>query len=89
MEEKSIKETSLDIAKNINRDFDKEDILPRWSNYSAVSKFKSVRRAIRRGHVDLMFGIVYPNRPYSNKKVTPGRSHNQLKRKIYEQIKGI
>lgn len=89
MEEKSIKETSLDIAKNINRDFDKEDILPRWSNYSAVSKFKSVRRAIRRGHVDLMFGIVYPNRPYSNKKATPGRSHNQFKRKIYEQIKGI
>lgn len=89
MEEKSIKETSLDIAKNINRDFDKEDILPRWSNYSAVSKFKSVRRAIRRGHVDLIFGIVYPNRPYSNKRTTPGRSHNQFKRKIYEQIKGI
>ena len=89
MEEKNIKETTLDIAKDINRNFNEDNALPRWPNYSAVSKFKSVRRAIRRGHVDLMFGIVYPNRPYSNKKPTPGRAHNQLKRRIYGQIRGI
>ena len=87
MEEKNIKETSLDIAKNINRDFDKEDTLPRWSNYSAVSKFKSVRRAIRRGHVDLFTGIIYPKRPFSNKKRTKGRRINELKKQIYGTYK--
>lgn len=89
MEEKNIKETALDIAKEINRNFDEENALLKWPNYSVVSKFKSVRRAIRKGHVDLMFGIVYPNRPYNNRKPTVGRSHNQLKRRIYGQIRGI
>lgn len=89
MEEKNIKDTALDIAKEINRRFNEENVLPKWSDYSAVSKFKSVRRAIRRGHVDLMFGIVYPNRPFNNRKPTMGRSHNQLKKRIYGQIRGI
>ena len=48
--------------------FETDNILPSWSDYSAVSKFKSVRRAIRRGHVDLFTGIIYPKRPFSNKK---------------------
>ena len=89
MEEKNIKDTALDIAKEINKNFDEENALPRWPNYSAVSKFKSVRRAIRRGHVDLVFGIVYPDRHFNNRKPTMGRSHNQLKKRIYGQIRGI
>lgn len=89
MEEKNIKDAALDVVKTINEEFNKESVLPRWPNYSAVSKFKSVRRAIRRGHVDLMFGIVYPNRPFNNRKPTMGRSHNQLKKRIYGQIRGI
>lgn len=89
MEERNIKDATLDIVKTINKDFVQESLLPRWPNYSAVSKFKSVRRAIRRGHMDLVFGIVYPNRPFNNRKPTTGRSHNQLKKKVYGRIKGL
>lgn len=89
MEENNTKDTALDIAKEVNKNFNENNILPRWPSYQAVSKFKSVRRAIRRGHVDLMFGIVYPNRPFNNRKPTMGRSHNQLKKRIYGQIRGI
>ncbi len=89
MEEKNIKDVALDIAKGVNKNFSEENTLPKWPSYSAVSKFRSVRRAIRRGHVDLMFGIVYPNRPFNNRKPTMGRSHNQLKKRIYGQIRGI
>lgn len=89
MEEKNIKDATLDIAREVNKNFSEENTLPKWPFYSAVSKFRSVRRAIRRGHVDLMFGIVYPNRPFNNRKPTMGRSHNQLKKRIYGQIRGI
>lgn len=89
MEEKNIKDIAFDIAKEINRRFNEENVLPKWPDYSAVSKFKSVKRAVRRGHVDLMFGIIYPNKPFNNRKPTMGRSHNQLKKRIYGQIRGI
>lgn len=89
MEEKNIKDVALDIAKEVTKNFSEENTLPKWPSYSAVSKFKSVRRAIRRRHVNLMFGIVYPNRPFNNRKPTMGRSHNQLKKRIYGQIRGI
>lgn len=89
MEEKNIKDAALDIVKTINKDFAEKSVLPRWPNYSAVSKFRSVRRAIRRGHVDLIFGLIYPNRPFNNRKPTPGRSHNESKKKIYDRIKGV
>jgi len=35
--------------------------------YEGVSKFKSIRRAIKRGKASL-YGDVYPNRPFSNRK---------------------
>lgn len=89
MEESNIKDVTLDTVKTINKDFVQESLLPRWPNYSAVSKFKSVRRAIRRGHVDLVFGIIYPNKPFNNRKSTKGRSNNELKKKIYGQFKGL
>lgn len=89
MEEKNIKDAALDIAKRIGENFSEECILPKWPNYSAVSRFKSVRRAIRKGHMDLVFGVIYPNRPFNNRKSTIGRSHNQLKKRIYGQIRGI
>lgn len=89
MEEEHIKDLAMDTAKTINREFVESNIIPKWNNYSSVSRFKSVRRAIRRGHVDMMFGIIYPNRPFNNKKSTIGRSNNQLKKKIYGQIKGV
>lgn len=53
-------------------------------NYAGVSKFKSIRRAIKRGHVS-MFGDIYPRRPYNNRK-SHKNSVNAYKRKIYEQL---
>lgn len=82
MEEKNIESITSD--KQINKEFSKDNLLPKWPSYSAVSKFRSVRRAIRRGHINLVFGIVYPDRPFNNRKPTIGRSHNQLKKRIYE-----
>lgn len=53
--------------------------------FEAVSKFKSVRRAIRRGHVSLD-GIIFPKRPFNNAKHGKN-SLNDRKKKIYEQLK--
>lgn len=36
-------------------------------DYSGVRKFKSIRRAIRKGYVSL-FGEIYPKRPFKNIK---------------------
>lgn len=65
--------------------FIKEKQLPRYLSYKIVSSFKSVRRAIRRGKIDLYTGLPFPKRPFSNRKPTAGRSLNELKKQIYEQ----
>ena len=60
--------------------------------YEAVSKFKSVRRAIKRGYVSLD-GIIFPKRPFNNKANTckrkghHSRTINERKKMIYEQLK--
>ena len=55
--------------------------------YEAVSKFKSVRRAIRRGHVSLD-GIIFPNKANTCKrKGHHSRTINERKKMIYEQLK--
>lgn len=51
--------------------------------YEAVGKFKSVRRAIRRGYVSI-YGEVYPKRPFGNTNT----KINKIKRQIYGQITG-
>lgn len=53
--------------------------------YEAVSRFKSVRRAIRRGHISLD-GVIYPKRPFNNAKHKKG-SLNDEKKRIYEQLR--
>ena len=53
--------------------------------YEAVSRFKSVGRAIRRGHVSLD-GFIYPKRPFNNAKHDKN-SLNDRKKMIYEQLK--
>ena len=53
--------------------------------YEAVSRFKSVRRAIRGGHISLD-GVIYPKRPFNNAKHKKG-SLNDEKKRIYEQLK--
>ena len=60
--------------------------------YEAVSKFKSVRRAIKRGNVSLD-GYIFPNRPFNNRANTSGRKgihsrgFNVERKRIYEQLK--
>ena len=53
--------------------------------YDAVRQFLSVRRAIQRGHVS-DDGIIYPKRPFNNRKRGKGRKHQVLKMEIYEQL---
>lgn len=67
-------------------DFYERDIL-HLRTYEAVSRFKSVRRAIRRGYVSLD-GFIYPKRPFNNAKHKKG-SLNDEKKRIYEQLKHI
>lgn len=60
--------------------------------FDAVSKFKSVNRAISRGHVT-QIGVIIPKRPFNNRantstrKSTHSRGSNELKKQIYGQIK--
>ena len=60
--------------------------------YDGVHRFKSIRRAMRRGHVTAE-GIVMPRRPFNNRANTSKRkgvhirSTNELKKKIYGQLK--
>jgi hypothetical protein len=56
--------------------------------YSGVSRFKSINRAERRGHISPE-GIIYPNRPFNNRKCTKGRALNVEKMNIYECIKKV
>ena len=65
------------------REIDKLSLL----RYEAVSKFKSVRRAIRRGHVSV-YGFIYPDRPFNNRTAKKGtRSFNELRKKIYGRLR--
>lgn len=60
--------------------------------YEGVHRFKSIRRAIKRGHVTTE-GIIIPKRPFNNRANTSkrkgvhSRSTNELKKQIYEQIR--
>ena len=60
--------------------------------YDGVHRFKSIRRAMRRGHVTTE-GIIMPIRPFNNRANTSkrkrvhSRSTNELKKKIYGQFK--
>ena len=60
----------------------KVDVL-NLNTFDAVDKVKSIRRAIRRGRVAPM-GILYPERPFNNRKNKPLEA---VKRNIYHGIK--
>lgn len=55
-------------------------------SYNCVSQYKSIRRAIKRGHVTF-YGIDIPKRPFNNRKRTKGRKFQLLKEDIYDRIK--
>lgn len=52
-------------------------------SFQGNQRFKSIRRAIRRGLVSPS-GEVYPKRPYNNRK---NRVQNELKKQIHGQLK--
>lgn len=61
------------------------------ATYEAVRKYKSVRRAIRRGSVTSE-GIIMPSRPFNNRKNSckrgkHSRQMNEEKKKVYASIK--
>lgn len=60
-------------------------------SYLAVGRYKSVRRAIRRGHVTYN-GVIMPSRPFNNRNNSCKRGKyssvmNEEKKKIYARIK--
>ena len=77
-----LKDNRVDFVK----DFYENNIL-HLRTYEAVKRFKSVRRAIKRGHISLD-GVIYPKRPFNNVKHKKG-SLNDEKKRIYEQLKQL
>lgn len=56
-------------------------------SFAGVQEFKSIRRAMRRGHI-APNGIVPPKRPFNNRKRNKGTRPLELKKEsIYEQLK--
>lgn len=84
MSEEEFKDYLRDNKVDIMKDFYEDSIL-HLRTYDAVKRFKSVRRAIRRGHISLD-GVIYPKRPFNNVKHKKG-SLNDEKKRIYEQLK--
>lgn len=78
--EKKVKEVSAHNMKQMLNNFKNGTLY--LMNFMGVSKYKSIRRAIRRGHVSI-FGDLYPKRPYNNR----GTKDSLIKRQIYEQIR--
>lgn len=59
--------------------------------YEAVRKYKSVRRAIKRGNVTSE-GVIMPSKPFNNKKNSckrgkHSRPMNEEKKRVYASIK--
>ena len=74
------------VAKN-NREKLEEDFnagILHLVDYSGVRKFKSIRRAIKRGHVSI-FGEIYPHRPFKNISSKRG-TLNFMQKRYYEQL---
>lgn len=76
------KKEQEEYLKRVEEDFEK-GILNLF-DYSGVKIFKSIRRAIKRGHASI-YGAVFPKRPFSNKKETK-KGVTYKKRRIYEQL---
>ena len=80
--EKQIHEAAVANYQKVIDDF--EHGILHLRDYSGVKKFKSIRRAIRRGHASI-FGEVYPKRPFKNITSKKGNVTYRKKR-LYEQF---
>lgn len=79
---KQIHESALANRAQVAEDF--ENGILHLHDFSAGKKFKSIRRAIKRGHVSI-WGDLYPHRPFKNIKTYKG-SITYAKRRYYEQF---
>lgn len=86
MSEEEFKDYLKDNRVDVVKDFYEDNIL-HLRTHEAVKRFKSVRRAIKRGHISLD-GVIYPKRPFNNAKHKKG-SLNDEKKRIYEQLKQL
>lgn len=78
--EDKIKEVAENNRKQMIENF-KNGVLYLRS-FVGVSKYKSIRRAIKRGHISI-FGDIYPRRPYNNR----GTKESKIRREIYGKIR--
>ena len=85
MSEEEFKDYMKKNRVDIVGDFYQRGIL-HLRTYEAVSRFKSVGRAIRRSHISLD-GFIYPKRPFNNNAKHGKNSLNDRKKMIYEQLK--
>lgn len=91
MEEKQFEDYLKDNSINLVEEFYNNNTIYLRA-FDAVRKYKSIRRAIRRGHVSIE-GYLYPNRPFNNRKNSSkrrgkhSRVMNERKKMIYEQLK--
>ena len=85
MGEQEFKEYLENNRVDITKDFYDNNIL-HLRNYEGVSKFKSVRRAIKRGNLSID-GFIFPKRPFSNRKSKSINSFNNKRKMIYERLK--
>ena len=87
-EEKKVVERPLMNEQEFKEYMEKNRVL---LTFEAVRKFKSVNRAIKRGHVSL-HGVIYPKSPFNNRANTSRRKGhhsrvvNEKKKVIYGQI---
>lgn len=67
-----------------------EDV--KLTTFEAVQKFKSIKRAIKRGHINAT-GVIFPKRPFNNRGNTSDRLGvhskvtNEVKKQIYAEYK--
>lgn len=89
IEEAQFEERIHDVAENnyqqMYRNFLENGTLY-LRDYSGVRRFKSIRRAIKRGHCSI-FGDVYPKRPFNNRKRNKKGDITNRRRKIYKHMK--
>ena len=87
--ESEFKEKIHDVAE-YNKQKLIEDFINKGTLYlrqfSGISKCRSIRRAIKRGHIS-MFGDMYPKRPFNNRQRNKKGDVTYQRREIYEQIK--
>ena len=81
MTEKEFKNYMEENRVDIVGDFYEKNIL-HLRNFEAVKRFRSIRRAIRRGHISI-FGDIYPNRPFNNRAT----KFNEQRKRIYGELK--